>query len=199
MPKQTFCSNPAVLYLFQNCLDMASMPYIGKVGDTAWKQTDLLLGFPRVWNFQEKLYWWSFQSDESAAFLNGQSAPAFNLLRKYSAVIVIWWDSSGLRVPPSLRDMSEQFCCPLEHEWSSLTNSLWMLVSQILMPIILEHLRENAFRSFTIFSLSKLRYSILPDFCPGICLNDHMGFPLLIFCCIANFQVSHPPKEFIPC
>ena len=36
----------------------------------------------------------------------------------------------------SLRDMPEQLCCPLEHEWSSLTNSLWKLGLQILMPLI---------------------------------------------------------------
>ena len=73
-----------------------------------------------------------------------------------------------------------------------------MLVSQILMPIILEHLCENAFRSFTIFSLSKLRYSIPPDFCPGICLNDHMGFPLLIFVALQIFKFPiHQRSSFL--
>ena len=45
---------------------------------------------------------------------------------------------------PSLRDMPELICCLLEHEWLSETNYLWMLGLQILMPVVLEYLCENA-------------------------------------------------------
>ena len=55
MQKQTFCSSPVELHLLQNCLDLAFMQYIGDVGDTAWRQADLLMGFLRAWLFSEKL------------------------------------------------------------------------------------------------------------------------------------------------
>ena len=55
MQKQTFCSSPVALHLLQNCLDLAFMQYIGDVGDTAWRQADLLMGFLRAWLFSEKL------------------------------------------------------------------------------------------------------------------------------------------------
>ena len=55
MQNQIFCSSPAALYLLQNCLDLASMPNIGEVGDTVWSQTDLLLGLLRVRLFSDKL------------------------------------------------------------------------------------------------------------------------------------------------
>ena len=55
MQKQTLCSSPAALHLLQNCLDLASMSHIVEVGDTAWRQTDLLMGFLRVWLFSDKL------------------------------------------------------------------------------------------------------------------------------------------------
>ena len=64
MQDQTFCSSPAALHLFQNCLDLASMLCIGKVGDTAWRQIDLLLGFLRVWLFLDKL------SDEVSSWMS---------------------------------------------------------------------------------------------------------------------------------
>ena len=51
----SFCSSPAVFHLWQNCLDLASMPCIGEVDDTAWRQIDLLLGFLRAWLFSDKL------------------------------------------------------------------------------------------------------------------------------------------------
>ena len=54
MQNQKFCSRPAALHLLQNCLDLASVSCIGKVGDTTWKQIGLLLGFLRVWLFSEK-------------------------------------------------------------------------------------------------------------------------------------------------
>ena len=46
-------------HLFQSCCivsvaKLASMPYIGEAGDTAWRQTDLLMGFLRLWLFSEK-------------------------------------------------------------------------------------------------------------------------------------------------
>ena len=88
MQKQTLCSSPAALHLLQNCWDLASMSYIVEVGDTAWRQTDLLMGFLRVWLFSNKL------SDEvsnrmNLAFLGSQSALTFDLLGRYSAVIMI--------------------------------------------------------------------------------------------------------------
>ena len=98
---------------------------------------------------------------------------------------------------PSSGDMPEQLCCLLEHEWSCVTNSLWKLGLQILMPVVLENLCENASPPLTISSLSKLPYSMPPAFCWGICLNDHMGFSLLNFPRIAKFQVFHPPKGFL--
>ena len=52
---KTFCSSPVALHLLQNCLDLAFMQYIGEVGDTAWRQADLLMGFLRAWLFSEKL------------------------------------------------------------------------------------------------------------------------------------------------
>ena len=55
MQNQTFCSSPAALHLLQNCVDLASIPYIGEVGGTAWRQIDLLLGFLRIWLFSDKL------------------------------------------------------------------------------------------------------------------------------------------------
>ena len=55
MQKQTSCSNSAGSRLLQNCFDLASMSSIGEVGDKAWRQTDLLLWFLRVWLFLEKL------------------------------------------------------------------------------------------------------------------------------------------------
>ena len=53
MQKQTFCSSPVALHLLQNCLDLAFMQCIGEVGDTAWRQTDLLMGFLRAWLFSK--------------------------------------------------------------------------------------------------------------------------------------------------
>ena len=55
MQNQTICSSPAALHLLQNSLDLASMPCIEEVGDTAWRQIELLLGFLRVWLFSDKL------------------------------------------------------------------------------------------------------------------------------------------------
>ena len=55
MQNQRFCSSPAALHLLQNCFDLTFMPYMGEVGDTSWRQIDLLLGFLRVWLFSEKL------------------------------------------------------------------------------------------------------------------------------------------------
>ena len=52
---------------------------------TAWVPKSLVIF--------RKTFWWSFQSDESVAFLDSQSALTFNLLGRYSAVIVIWRDS----------------------------------------------------------------------------------------------------------
>ena len=50
MQNQTFCSSPAALHLLQNYFNLASMPHIGEVSDTAC------------------------QSDQSVAFLDYQSA-----------------------------------------------------------------------------------------------------------------------------
>ena len=55
MQNQTFCSSPAALHLLRNCSDLASMQYICEVSDTAWRQTDLLLGFLRLSLFSDKL------------------------------------------------------------------------------------------------------------------------------------------------
>ena len=55
MQKQIFYSSPAVLHLFQNCLDLASMSYIGKVSNRAWKQRDLLIGFLRAQLFSKNV------------------------------------------------------------------------------------------------------------------------------------------------
>ena len=54
MQNQPFCSSPVALHLLQNFLVLATMTYIGEVGDTAWRQVDLLLGFLRVWLFSDK-------------------------------------------------------------------------------------------------------------------------------------------------
>ena len=51
---QTFWSSPATLSLLQNFWNMPSIPYIYEVGDTVWRQTDLVLGFLRIWFFSEK-------------------------------------------------------------------------------------------------------------------------------------------------
>ena len=55
MQNQAFCSSSGALGLLQNCLDLPSMTYIGEVGDTAWRQIDLSLGFLRVWLFSDNL------------------------------------------------------------------------------------------------------------------------------------------------
>ena len=65
MQNKAFCSSHAALHLLQNFLVVASMPYIGEVGDTAWRQVDLLLGFLIIWLFSDKFYdevcnWMSF-------------------------------------------------------------------------------------------------------------------------------------------
>ena len=61
--------------------------------------------------------------------------------------------------------MPEQLCCLLEHEWSSVTNSLWMLGLKILIAVILGHLCENASPPLTITSLLKLPCGMPPAFC----------------------------------
>ena len=55
MQKETFCFSTAAFHLLQNCLELASMPYIGEVGATYWGQTDLLLDFLRICLFSKKL------------------------------------------------------------------------------------------------------------------------------------------------
>ena len=40
--------------------------------------------------------------------------------------------------------------------------------------------------------------TLLQVFCRSICRNNHMRFSLLNFSLIAEFQVFHPPKEFLP-
>ena len=54
MQNQAFFSSTVALHLLQNFLVLATMTYIGEVGDTAWRQVDLLLGFLRVWLFSDK-------------------------------------------------------------------------------------------------------------------------------------------------
>ena len=88
MQNQTFCCSHATLHLFQNCLYLASMPYIGEGGNAVWTQVDLLLGFLRVWLFSDKLSD-KFPIDESVVFLDSRSALTFNQLGRYFAVIVI--------------------------------------------------------------------------------------------------------------
>ena len=66
--------------------------YIGEVGDSleVSRSTD---GVSKSLAVLRKTLSCSFQSDESVAFLDTQSALTFNLLGSYSTVIVIWWDS----------------------------------------------------------------------------------------------------------
>ena len=54
MQNQAFFSSTVALHLLQNFLVLATMTYIGEVGDTAWRQVDQLLGFLRVWLFSDK-------------------------------------------------------------------------------------------------------------------------------------------------
>ena len=63
---------------------------IGDVGGTAWRQIGLLLGFLRVWLYSDKLFY-VVSNRISLAFLHSdpQSGLVFNLLGRYSAVIVI--------------------------------------------------------------------------------------------------------------
>ena len=57
MQKQTFCFSSTALHLLQNCLNLASMPYIGEVGeaccwsslDFGYFQKNFLMKFPIVW------------------------------------------------------------------------------------------------------------------------------------------------------
>ena len=72
------------------CLDLVSRPSIGDVGGTAWRQIGLLLGFLRVWLYSDKLFYVVFNRI-SLAFLDSdpRSGLVFNLLGRYSAVIVI--------------------------------------------------------------------------------------------------------------
>ena len=91
MQKRTFYFSPAALHLLQNCLDLASMPYNGGSCDIVWRRTDRLLRFLRVVIFR-KTFWWSFQLDQSVAFLDSQSATTFIFVGRYSAVTSIWWD-----------------------------------------------------------------------------------------------------------
>ena len=51
------------------------MPFIWEVGDTAWRQIDLLLGFLRVWLFSGKL------SDEVCNRMSLLNSRAPSLLR----------------------------------------------------------------------------------------------------------------------